>query len=247
MLSREQLWLGGCVIIAYWLTYEWGKIMRRVVSALVVALFVVVGVVGAAPARASAACTLVAPARVTVWHYYTGVPLRASGACTWGTGWGAWDLYHPTQGWQDTTLFDGSTRDTWDYYTFDSMGRMTWRPAGAWDSNYNTLSQNTVATEVRLGSAARLSAARSGVYVTVSMQGTRYWPAGDRSVAFTSAHGSIQYRVPGTSTWHWLRGIVTNSHGTASYRYVSRTPRDYRVVLNGTPAIWNATSSTVRK
>lgn len=221
--------------------------MRRIISAFAVALFVIAGLVGAAPAQASTGCTLVAPARVAVWHYYTGVPLRASGACTWGDGWGAWDLYHPTQGWQDVTIFEGSTADTWDYYTFDPMGRMTWRPAGAWDSNYNTLSQNTPVTEVRLGSAAKVSAARYGTYVTLAVQGRRYWPAGDRSVPFTSARGSIQYRAPGTSTWHWLRGIVTNSHGTSSYRYSSRSARDYRVVLNGTAAIWNATSVAVRK
>ncbi|MBO1755276.1 hypothetical protein [Allobranchiibius sp. CTAmp26] len=202
---------------------------------------------GAPTASAAQSCTLSAPARVSVWHSYTGVPLRASGACTIGSGWGAWDLIHPTQGSQDTAFFDGTATDTWDYYTFEPMGRMTWRPSDAYDSYSNMLSQNAPVSEVRLGSWAGLTATRSGSAVTLNVRAVRYWVSGDKNIPFTSAAGTIQYRAPGTTAWKSLKYVSTNSSGAYQYRYASSAARDYRVVLNGTSSIWNAASATVRR
>lgn len=225
--------------------------MRRFVASCAVALAGMTGtaglVAGAPSASAAQSCTLSAPSRVSVWHSYTGVPLRASGPCTTGSGWGAWDLIHPTQGEQDVAIFDHTATDTWDYYSFESMGRMTWRPSDAWDSNYNTLSQNTAVTEVRLGSWAGLTASRSGSAVTLKVRAVRYWVSGDKNIPFTSAKGTIQYRTPGTTTWKSLKYVLTNSSGTYQYKYTSSAARDYRVVLSGTSSIWNANSATVRK
>ena len=144
-------------------------------------------------------------------------------------------------------MFEGTSTDTWDYYTFDPMGRMTWRPGGAYDSYSNTLSQNSPVSEVRLGSWAGLTATRSGSAVTLNVRAVRYWVSGDKNIPFTSAAGTIQYRGLGTTTWKSLKYVSTNSSGAYAYKYTSSAARDYRVVLNGTSSIWNATSATLRK
>ncbi|GAB3495980.1 hypothetical protein [Flexivirga lutea] len=59
--------------------------------------------------------------------------LRASGACSYGEGWGAWDAYHPTQGWEGIAFFDGASTEIFDFHDWDDLGTYTWRPGGAWD------------------------------------------------------------------------------------------------------------------
>lgn len=131
--------------------------MRRV--ALVVAALVGASTVPtAAPSVAAGSCAITTPSKVVVDREFREYPVSFSGACTTGSGSGSWDAVHPTKGIQEFFLVIGGdaqydTRQTFDVYDFMTpIGTWTVRPGGgAYDSRFNTLTQNTRTMTVKLG------------------------------------------------------------------------------------------------
>lgn len=227
---------------------------RVILPALLLPAIVGSGIVTAPTAHAAAQCTLTAPKEVHVWHQYTKVNLRASGACSYGEGLASWDAYHPTQGIEGMAFFDGSSTDIYDFYDWDDFGTYTWRPAGAWSDwddsafgglgGYHELTQNTPRTTFRLGSKVTMSTSRSRSRVTLRVSATRWSPTASRIVKYSGINGSIQYRTSNKAAWKTLKSFRTSKSGGYSLTYTSSKSRHYRTVLRGTGTVWAATSGT---
>ena len=127
------------------------------------------------------------------------------------------------------------------------MGPRTWRGDLAVDDRSQTVPQYTAHTDIRLSSYGRVAVTRSGSRVTVKSTAMRYWQGGSKFIGWSGARGQIQWRTPGSSTWHGLKEVYSNSSGTYSYTYATSAVRDYRVVLRAVPTIWESTSPAVRR
>lgn len=207
----------------------------------------------AAPAGAkglnAGICSMYVPSRASITSPYRAinVPLGPNCAAA-GVDFAAWDGVHPTQGPQTFMFYDGTSTETWELYDFDAVGRWTWNPEGAFDSNFEEVAQyGPYSTDVRYGSYGRVTATRSGSKVNVRTTAMRYWAGGSRFIGWSGARGQIQWRTPGSSTWNGLKEVYSTTTGTYSYTYTTSASREYRVVLRATPQIWESTSPTVRR
>jgi hypothetical protein len=196
-------------------------------------------------AQAAGSCTLHAPTRVAIGRPYIGLTMTMSGDCANG-GWGAWDLYHPTQGLQDIAFFDGQTTDVWNVYDYHTIGLHTWRPAAAYDGASNPVTQNTVNSDVRLAAGAWISSSRSGAVVTLKGTSLLYSTSTDKYFK-RSAGGVFQYRERGTTTWRNLKSVWTSSAGEVTMKYTYSKVRDYRFALYSTPISWDLGSAVTTR
>jgi hypothetical protein len=223
----------------------------RLTSWLAAVGMVATGLVTTAqPAAATGACSLYVPSRIAVAQHYRAIGVRLGSNCVAaGVSWANWDGYHPTQGLEEILIFDGSTTEYWDLYDWDApLGRWTWRPEGAYKSNFEDVYQyGPYYTDVRLASYGRATATRSGSKVNVRSVAMRYWTAESRFIGWAGARGQLQYRVPGTTIWRGLKEVYSYSNGAYSYTYTTNQVRDYRVVLYDYSTIWGSTSPVVRK
>jgi hypothetical protein len=164
-----------------------------------------------------------------------------SGDCVNG-GYGSWDLYHPTQGFQDITIFDGTRTDIWDFYSFHTIGLHNWRAGTAWDVGDAYRPQNSPYSDVRLAAGAGISSARIGGVVT--LRGTTLlYSVSNNSYFRRSAAGMFQFRERGTTRWKNLKSVRTNSAGVVSMSYRYSKVRDYRFAVYSTSISWAAGSA----
>lgn len=224
----------------------------RVSSLLAAAGLLTAGLV-AAPVQASAAgsCSLYAPGRIAIGSSFRTITINEGPNCAAaGVVDAAWSPTHPTKGPIDIIIYQNSDRSQpFDIYGDDPIGVWTWRPEGAFDASDNTVFQYTPTTDVRLASYSRVTPTRTGTKVTVKTLAGRWWQSGDKLIGWSGARGQIQYRTPGTTTWHGLKDVSSSSTGTYSYTYSTSAVRDYRVVIYDATnkTIWGSTSPTVRK
>lgn len=201
-----------------------------------------------APAQAQAAgtCTLYAPSRVVIGRPYVGIRLTMSGPCVGGNGYASWDLYHPSRGLQDVAIFDNASSDYWDVYSHHTIGQHTWRPGGAWDTDYNSQAQNSPVSHVRLAAAAWITSTRTADVVTLKGTSLLY-SVSNNNYYKRSAAGVFQFRERGTTQWKPLKSVWTNSKGevTLSYRYAKT--RDYRFAVYSTAISWDIASATTTR
>ena len=216
-------------------------------SAVLVAVAVAAGVASASPASASTtgygSCSIVAPKTLSINSRYKAVTLKLGSDCVnSGVDYASWDLYHPTQGFNDMAIFDGTTSDLWDVYDWDLVpgSRYTWRASDAWDYGYNDIAQNNAYTDVKLGSYATLTTSRSGSYVTLYTKTARYSSDSSSFVRWAAPRGTIQYY--GTKGWTYLRYAYQNSSGVSSYKVYAPKGRSYRVVFPSSTVVWGATT-----
>lgn len=206
-------------------------------------------ITAAAPATAAGSCSAYVPSRVSIGQYFRSYVVNEGPNCAAaGVVYASWAGYHPTQGQQDLLIFDGTRSTHWDVYDWNSpLGRWTWRPNLAWDSNYNDVYQYTTYTDVRLASYGRVTTTRSGSKVNLKTTAMRYWTTESKFIGWGGARGQIQWRTPGSTTWHGLKDVYSNGSGAYSYTYSTTATRDYRVVLNAVSTIWESTSPIVRR
>jgi hypothetical protein len=184
---------------------------------------------------------------VVIGQPFQEIQLYASGVCSLGDAWSAWDLIHPSQGEQDTAFFDnGTNHQSWDLYDSHTIGLHTWRPYAAYDSNSNELSQNTLQSDIRLGTAAWITSKRTSGVVTLTGTSLLY-STGSEVYFKRSAKGVFQFKERGTSTWKALKAVTTNSAGVATMAYRYSKTRDYRFVLYTTPISWDHASATTTR
>ena len=217
-------------------------------GAVVAAAALAVGVAtSASPASASTAgygsCSIVAPKTLAITTPYQAVSLKLGSDCiNNGVDYASWDLYHPTQGWNGITIFDGTTTDIWDVYDWDLTpgSRYTWRASSAYDLDYNDIAQNDAYTDVKLGSYATLATSRSGSYVTLYTKTARYSTDSNSFVRWAAPRGTVQYYGP--SGWTYLRYAYQNTSGVSSYKVYAPKGRSYRVVFPSSSIVWGSTT-----
>jgi hypothetical protein len=160
----------------------------------------------------------------------------------------AWLADHPTAGVVNGAVFEGGARSG-VVVLVDSMplGRWNWQPAGAYDAADKPIMQYSPYTDVRLASSGRVTPTRSGSRVTLRTSAVRYWQGGSKFIGWAGARGQLQYRAPGTTTWHGLKEVFSDAAGRYSYTYTTKAARDYRVVLRSTGYIWESVSPVVRR
>ena len=228
----------------------------RLLSLLAAAGLVTGGVVAAAPAASAApaattagTCSMYVTSRFSIGQPYRAITVPEGPNCAAaGVVDAAWLAYHPTQGPVNGALYESGARSTTvDLYDDMPIGRWTWRPQGAYDANDNLVSQYTTYTDVRLATYGRVTPTRSGTKVNVKTTAMRYWQGGSKFIGWSGARGQIQYRTPGTTTWHGLKDVYSTSTGTYSYTYTTSAVRDYRVVFGDISTMWGSTSPIVRK
>lgn len=142
---------------------------------------------------------------------------------------------------------DRARTDIIDVYDWVPIGRWTWRPDYAYDAGYNNVYQYSPYTDVRLASYGRVTVTKTGTRVNIKSAAMRYWQGGSKFIGWSGARGQIQYRTPGTTTWHALKEVYSTTAGQYSYTYNTRAVRDYRVILRVTGTIWESTSPSVRR
>lgn len=221
-----------------------------VVAGLVTSGLVSAPVAQAAPtAPAAGRCSLVPPTRLVISAPYRAVTLRVGSDCVAGNWDNAtWTSYHPTKGVQEVAFFfRSSTTLTMDLYDYADLGRWTWRPNGAYDTNNLQMTQNSPYSDVKVGSWAQVKPTRLGSKVTLNVSVARYAVTLDKYVPWAAAVGQLQYKAPGATTWIALKSVKASSTGKYTYAYTSAAARDYRVYFPATPLIWNVASTTVRK
>lgn len=205
---------------------------------------ITIGLGPAAPAQAAGTCSLIVPSKIRIAQPYQAVTARLSSNCSQAnTEAAAWDLYHPTEGFNDILIFDGTSTATWDVYDdWVTPARYTWRPAGAFDPNYDEVAQNQPTTDVRVGSSAAIYTSRSGSYVTITTSSARYAYSLSKWVRWGGVRGTIQYW--GTNGWTNMKYAYQNSNGYYTYRFYAPKGRSYRVVFPDSSGIWGSTSAT---
>ncbi|MGD7705847.1 hypothetical protein [Microlunatus sp. Y2014] len=221
--------------------------MNRRLAALMTCAALLATLLVAAPApkaHAQAYCNVYAPSRVSVWSYFQQVNVTYGAGCGLsGTEFAWWSLVHPSTGQEAVMAYPDNT--WFDFYSFNPTGRYTVRPEGGYDINYDDITQNTSTVEVRLGSVAYISAARSGGYHVITARTYHYSPNYGRIVATGSRTGQVQYRPVGTTTWRAVATITTGSNGHWTGRTWSPGAREYRVVFGDAGTLWSATSATL--
>ena len=228
-----------------------GRRRGRVIAAAILMVAATATMPGEAQAKTTATCNLTAPYRVVIGQPFKEYKLFASGVCSLGgNAWSAWDLIHPTRGYQGSAGFgsvgSGNNQDSWDVYSDHTIGLHTRRPFAAYDNDSNELSQNTVQSDIRLATAAWISSKRTADVVTLTGTSLLYSTGSD--VYFKrSAKGAFQFKERGTSTWKGLKAVTTNSAGTTTMSYRYARTRDYRFVLYTTPVSWDQASATTTR
>lgn len=126
------------------------------------------------------------------------------------------------------------------------LGVWTWTPQRTL-APLTLAALNTVRMDVRVGSVSYVAATRSGATVTVATRSYRYWTSTHAFGTWGRATGVIEWRAPGTSTWHGLKNVVADNIGRYSYRYTVSTVRDYRVRMYDQPYVWGASSGVTAR
>ncbi|ROR90554.1 hypothetical protein [Nocardioides aurantiacus] len=203
---------------------------------------------GASPAAAYGTCSVQLPSKLTVDAPFKRFVGRLAPDCyESGTDYAAWDVEHDYYGPDDIFIFDsGETSSDWAFYDWGNLGSYTIRPSGAWDYDYNDVSQNTVTTSVRLGSRLSMTSSRSGRYVTLRATATRYKPSASGFRAWGGRPVSVYTRTSSTAPWKYLRTRTTDKYGKIATRIDQRYVRDYQARLGNTAAVWGKTASTRR-
>jgi hypothetical protein len=222
----------------------------RLMSLLAATGLVTAGLVAATPtATAAGTCSLYVPSRFTISQPYRAITVKEGPNCAAaGVVDAAWFAYHPTKGNINGVVYTKSSRAEFvELYDDMPVGRWTWRPMGAYDSADNEVAQYTYITDVRLASYGRVAVTHTGTRVSLKTTAMRYYQSGSKFIGWAGARGQLQYRTPGSTTWHPLKEVYSTSAGTYSYAYATSAVRDYRLVLPAVSTIWESTSPAVRR
>lgn len=207
------------------------------VSALAAAL-----VSPAGPAQAAGgSCSVAFGPKLAVDAPYEEFPAALKSDCgRAGVDFATWDLMHQREGWTNSLVFDGTSRSSIDFYSWETLGGYTVRPGGAWDDDsFEDVAQNTITVTVKAQSQASLSASRSGRYVTLSTSATYYNVGTDRYQPYKRARVSFQVQTP--QGWKTMGRVDSDSAGRATYRQTAGKAT-WRAVVQPTTRIWDRTT-----
>jgi hypothetical protein len=222
----------------------------RVLPLLVATGLVTAGLITTAPAATAVGmCSLHVPSRFSIGAPSRAVTVTEGPNCAAaGVVDAVWLAHHPTTGVVNGAIFEGGARsEVVELVDAMPLGRWTWQPGGAYDAAGDTVAQYSPYTDVRVASYGRVAAKRAGAKVKLRTTAARYWQGGSRFIKWAGARGQLQYRTPGSTTWHGLKEVYSDPSGTYSYTYTTTAARDYRVVLRATGTIWESTSPAVHR
>ncbi|MEV0795106.1 hypothetical protein [Kribbella sp. NPDC050459] len=206
----------------------------------------------AATQRATAACALAIPARISVSGSYNLFYARLGAGCPDSIYTAVWKstpaVTAKPQGRLEFTK--GSRTAQFGFSgAFPVLGTITWQPAGgATDINgVKVADLATGYTVSRCASVAALSGGRQGSR-TALLTTVSYWrPLHDRYERWAGKKVLIQYQDIGTTTWKGLAYVTTNSVGQVTYNYYPNRTRRYRVYVPGTTSIWDDYSPVISR
>lgn len=209
------------------------------------------GLVTATPAATAAPmCSLYLQSTISIGAEYREITAKEGPNCAAAHVTDAgWLAYHPSYGDEPINggyFESGSRSEPVAIISEMPLGRWSWKPEGAYAGDVPVAQYGPYTTDVRLASYARVVATRTGSSVNLKTTARRYWAGGDQFIGW-GARGQLQWRTPGSTTWHGLKDVYSTSTGAYSCTYSTSASRDYRVVLNAVPTIWGATSPVVRR
>jgi hypothetical protein len=133
--------------------------------------------------------------------------------------------------------------------TAPPLGTVAWKPAGsATNINGATVATLSSATSVvRAASAASVIGGRKGTR-TALIAAASYWrPNSDRFVSWPNRKVLLQYQEVGSTTWKGLAYVTTDSTGKAAYTYYPAKSRKYRAYVAGTSSVWDDFSPVITR
>lgn len=200
-----------------------------------------------APAQAAGTCTISVPSTVSVTKPYRTITATYSSGCRKYADEAWWDVVHPRQGPVDFFDFEGTSKQTIDWYDWNPRGTYTVRAAGAWDDDFTKMTQNSPKMTVKLGSKLGISTSRSGSYVTVRGTATRYTPTWERFRSWSGASVSLYSKSCSSCSWKRVTTTKTNSTGKVTVKTKASSARYWKITTASSSNTWGKTSATLRR
>lgn len=219
--------------------------LKSLVLGAVVATGLVVSTGGVASAAGT--CSIVVPSKVTIDQPYRGLTTRLAYDCAAaGVTYASWDFMHPSQGFQNIEIFDGTSTETWDVYDWEPTGTYTVRPSLVQTGDYrDVVTQNTATTTVKLGARLTATGKRANGKLTLSTTAKVYSPKTDAWVGRSKVKVSLMRKAPGSSTWTWVKSATATRSGKVSLSVVPKAGQ-YRLQVGETASVWAVASRPVR-
>lgn len=219
-------------------------------AAAAAALSLVPIAVTAVPAQAAYSCGVTVPSKVSITSEYRGITAKFSRGCQLYGDWGWWNVIHPTQGTTEIIDFESpATSDTIDWYDWNPTGTFTVRPEGAWDYNYNAMTQNTTKMTVKLGARQTISTSRAGSYVTVKGTATRFspnsYPSGFR--AWSGTKVTLRQKTCSSCSWKWVKSGTTDRYGRVTLKAYASSARYWQLATADSSTTWGRASSSAKR
>jgi hypothetical protein len=234
--------------------------IRRVTYALVSSVALIGALVLPIAPAASAdgvQCSIAMPSTVWVNKPVTQITARQQSNCrTNDSVWASWKVrhtsygqysllafYHPNLNYSNPfSLVDSVSFDRWDTY-----GTYRAQPSSAYDDHDNPLEQNTVSYAAKAGSGIGITSSRAGRQVTLRTTASYYHIATDSYFAWPGEQVTLQYKTCAGCTWAYLRNVITNSAGAASFTFTAPNVRYYRAVSASNATIWGRDSVVITR
>ena len=218
---------------------------KRIAVAAVLSLIPLT--VAAAPAQAAGSCGITVPSKVSITTPYRTITGKFSAGCLKNADWAVWDVIHPTRGWEDMFMYEGASTDSLDWYDWNPTGTYAVRPDGAYDSNWDEMTQNSTKMTVKLGSRLAASSSRSGNYVTAKGTATRYSPSAERYRAWAGTKVVLRQKTCASCSWKWVKSGTTDRYGRVSLKAYAGTKRSWQLATVDSSNTWGRTSSTLTR
>ncbi len=210
--------------------------------------------VPAAAQQATATCSLVLPARVSISTTMNRVGAKLGSNCSANVYTAVWKV--PV----GATVASGDAKLTFNFGSRDQTfyvsgwtpppGTLTFLPAGgATDVNGTKIADLAAATTVaRWASVAAVSGGRKGTRTALVTTVSRWESApSPRFIRWANKKVLLQYQEVGTSTWKGLAYVTTGAQGQVTYNYYPNRTRRYRAYVPATTSIWDAYSPTISR
>jgi hypothetical protein len=207
----------------------------------------------AATQQATATCSLVPPARISIAQSINRYMAVLASNCPASVYTAVWKSTPIATTYPEGRLeFLNGNRATGFFVSgtvAPPIGTVIWKPAGGATNSdgVKVADLASASSTVRCASAVALSGGRKGSR-TALLTTVSYWkPSSNRYVRWANKQVLIQYQDIGTSTWKGLAYVTTNSVGQVTYNYYPNRTRRYRVYVPGTSSVWNIFSPTISR
>ncbi|GAA8850689.1 hypothetical protein DUHN55_35170 [Helicobacter pylori] len=218
-------------------------------AAAAAALSLVPIAVTAVPAQAAYSCGVTVPSKVSITSEYRTITGKYSRGCLLYAEDAVWSVVHPTQGPWDAFWFSGASSESLDWYSWEPLGTYTVRPEGAYDYNYNDMTQNTTKMTVRLGARQTISTSRAGSYVTVKGTATRFspnsYPSGFR--AWSGTKVTLRQKTCSSCSWKWVKSGTTDRYGRVTLKAYASSARYWQLATADSSTTWGRASSSAKR